>query len=146
MIPAPVRLAAENCVFCLSSVVIFITFTFKGFVLWTILLHHRDAFPLTRLYHWCILFRIFRVALLFICQGTDCFAACLIRDSLVSLSQVFASVKRFFIFLNWLFLFGLYLKSKSPRSSISFLPYFSATKIILPRHFPYVNNKFHFFP
>ncbi len=49
----------------------------------------------------------------------------------------------FFLFLN---LFELYFKFKSPEPLMSFLLYFSATKIILPRHFPNVNNKFLFFP
>jgi len=79
-------------------------------------------------------FRIFRVALLFICQGSSFLIACLVCDSLFSLSQLSASVKHFFIFL--IFLIGKDFMNRL---------FISATKIILPRHSSSVNNYFQFF-
>ena len=56
MILAPVKLAYPSQIFDLLFLL------FKGFVLWTILSFH----------FWNFLNRIFRVALLFICQGSAC--------------------------------------------------------------------------
>ena len=105
------------------------TCCYKGFVLWIFI----EGVPLNS-----FLNRIFRVALLFICQCSFFFFVAFLLDAtLIDYHKLLCLVKHFFNFFHFLVL----------RRWWSCLPLYwfaSATKLILPLRFPSVNYKFYF--
>ena len=147
MILAPVKLAYPSQIFDLHFLL------FKGFVLWTILSFH----------FWNFLNRIFRVALLFICQGSACscltqlhyfiirFEVCqeffeIFLFFTTAASAVGFHINMFFHFCQYVFLIYFYVVSAGRKKRIlmllRFLFYISLF-LFSCSPFPYLYHRFH---